>query len=694
MKSTICSILLQASSVFVFMSAGTFSSRACGPYTPLIPTPEFFQSSWTTGMTKKDFEKEENLCLWQRLTSAKIPLEDIEEAVYRDKASKLAAILNDSQQKTTNLFYLYLRRTNDKEIGDFLLHAKSLEERRAEFISPWYYPSSRHTAETGDFQMLIDTFKSYQGERLRDRYALQIVRALFASRQYDKCVEYYDSAFVSFPDANLFKRMAMDYVAGCWSRLGDTDKANEYFARTGNLLSLKMDNPFEYMVNVNPDCPELFQYVQDCSDDSAKMCALKPFVEKIIQTAKVKYYGNWEFALAYIAGEHHKNYKEASLHIKKSLQLLFSSDELRDHAYAYKMKCDAALGDSKTLLSDLQWLEGKMDLSLEELKLSWFQCHWYRTLQHIVYMHWVPVLWKKKDYATAILLCGYVDNKRPFNMWHGFNAYSSLSFQLMGSLTSSQLIDVKRQIHTGDMLFRYLKKYARIDSDYWDELIGTLALREEDYATAMAYLASVSEEYQKTMHIYNYLQRDPFFAYPYRWYEKVQKYGDYKYIYACEHVSIRKLLPDSRNAKLRFASQMYRYQMEMKSGKNAEERGLARLKYAIGRRNAFEECWALTQYWRGESVPTLFIPRLAWGDICLSDVYDFLFDYEKSIGHLKVNEMYNKEIKAAMAMLQSDEAKAEAEYMFFNVKTIIKRYPNTSTAYLIRTSCDDWSSWL
>lgn len=45
-------------------------------------------------------------------------------------------------------------------------------------------------------------------------------------------------------------------------------------------------------------------------------------------------------------------------------------------------------------------------------------------------------------------------------------------------------------------------------------------------------------------------------------------------------------------------------------------------------------------------------------------------------------------------MLQTDEAKAEAEYILGNLRTIIKHYGNTTTAKNIKISCDNWHTWL
>lgn len=111
-----------------------------------------------------------------------------------------------------------------------------------------------------------------------------------------------------------------------------------------------------------------------------------------------------------------------------------------------------------------------------------------------------------------------------------------------------------------------------------NELIGTLALREENYKRAVQYLKLVPEKYQKAMNIHKegYLSRDPFFIEP-----------------------LQKRLSTSINAKYEFAKKMLQYQKLMGNGKTTDERRLAKVKYAIARRNSFEYCWALTQYSKG-----------------------------------------------------------------------------------------------
>lgn len=256
------------------------SAAACGPYYPVIPTPKFFTSSWE-GLTKGDFERMENLRLWQKLTSELIPLDDIEQAVYTDSYDRMVNGLFSTDSREKNLFYVYLNNSCDDEIKDFLYTAKTLEERRAETASPWYYPASRTSGhDSEEYRDILTKCMNYGGTRLKDRYALQAVRALFAARAYEQCVEYYDEAFADFPNTNLFKRMAGRYAAGCWARLGDTDRANEYFAQAGDFASIRTFDPVEFMAERNPDSPDLMAWIQRHAMDEEEMLAVNRWLSR------------------------------------------------------------------------------------------------------------------------------------------------------------------------------------------------------------------------------------------------------------------------------------------------------------------------------------------------------------------------------------------------------------------------------
>lgn len=59
--------------------------------------------------------------MWQKLTSERIPLNDIEQAVYKDNSDTVNDIMfsYDESVSTDNLFYIYLKNTHDSELADF-----------------------------------------------------------------------------------------------------------------------------------------------------------------------------------------------------------------------------------------------------------------------------------------------------------------------------------------------------------------------------------------------------------------------------------------------------------------------------------------------------------------------------------------------------------------------------------------------
>jgi len=693
-------------------------SYACGPYNPIIPTPEFFG---LTGPHKNmsEYEREENLRSWQSLTSERIPLADIEKVVYRDSWSRFYDYTGYKPTKTDNLFYIYLNNSCDSEITDLLGAAKKLEERWREIRSPWYYPRKHDdSGSTGDFNDIIEQCKAYKGERLKDRYALQVTRALFASRDYASCIEYADSAFADTPDSNLMKRMAQRYAAGCWSRLGDVNRADSIFAKAGDVWSLSVEDPVKYMAERNPNAPQLIDYIRSNATASIFMQEIRPVVIQLLKKNKVACRGDWNFVMAYIDNELNNNKTLAQQYIRQALRQKFSSEELESLARAYKMKLDARVGDSSSLLADLKWIETKTDVFNHDAK------EWVRRFQNIIYVDWVPTLWSMKDYSTAILLCAYADNmeyparrylvysERDYSYFPEpmrsqsvtemrnseqntvFIDYGCLSFQLMGSLTSSQLASTYHSIMTDKSLYKFLRRKARTDKDYYYELIGTLALREENYSRAIKYLSKVSEHYLKTMNIDKggYLCRNPFTPYPSRWNVWSPSYVGAE-PWEKESQAMSHSIKSNPKAKLNFARKMQKYKRQMTYGHTSDERGLARMMYAIGRWNSFEECWALTQYWRGECTGA-FEPNLHWEDDFAQKYYAFLYDYEETVGHMVTEEIYDKELKASLAMLTTDEAKAKAQFTLNNLRTVVKYYGDTSIGQYIKTSCDNWQSWL
>lgn len=375
---------IAAISLTMGLGSAAPTCEACGQDYITPQWADFFSSD-RQGYSAANFERQENLRLWQEATSPDIPLSDIEQVVYKFSADRLLYNIYEDQNYN-NRMLAYLNNKRDDEILYFLSTAKDLEESRAKMNSPWYYPASTWDDDQGhDLMEILERCLAYDGTRLKDRYALQAVRAYFAMRSYDKCIEYFDEAFADFPDSNLLKRMAMSYVSGCWSALGDSVRASEFYIRSGRFDPNEKTHLHEFAL-ANPDNPALMAHIQSQSSDSAFFCGLVPVAQKILADTKVKNRGDWEFVVAFAAGNYHDDYTTAGRLINRALQHQFSSDDFREHARAYRALTDAKAENASRLLADLKWLETKTDAS--ELHAS----DWLQIMSTIAYT-WLPKMW-------------------------------------------------------------------------------------------------------------------------------------------------------------------------------------------------------------------------------------------------------------------------------------------------------------
>ncbi|MBD5352872.1 MAG: hypothetical protein HDR86_08630 [Bacteroides sp.] len=679
MKSKI--FLLLAAELLLPMAAD-----ACGAYFPMIPTARYFELD--SEVPQVDYDRMENLRLWQSQTSKEIPLGDIEQVVYRDSQETFDRMTASGAKKPTqNLMYTYLKNSRNEAIN-FLRLAKGIEEARRDDVrrSPWYFPSCRYEEEcNSSLENYIQQAMDYEGENLRERYAMQACRALFASNQYARCIEYYDSIFGGTNDSDLMKRMAGNYAAGSWAYLGDNSKADVLYARSGSVENLSVDNPVEYMLDHNPDAPQIMDYMRRyVANDSARMAKAIPLAKKALAKKSVTNKGDWAFFLAYYYNNYASDPLTAKSYLNRALAGNFSSEDLKNQATAYKMIINPD-ESSRSLLSNLRWFAERCN------PLNPDADSWNFRLRNLIYTEWIPRLWERGDYATAILLADYADSKNLSDVYREESVRKndidrgSLTFQMMESLRSDQLAAVQKQIMAPTPLNNILRQNDLKNPNVFNELIGTLALREGNYARAIKYLEKVDSDYERSMRIYRngYLRYDPF-----AYFSDQDSPG---WTGSPRVLGTTKALTPKRshdNVKLNFARHMLDYQKQSASAPTADKRAWARFMYALGRRNSFERCWALTQYVRG-----VFHHLYYWDHDFPVENYGFLYEYTPEMAN-ETEQEFSREINAAMEMMKSDEMRAQAEYMLFNLLTIAKKYSNTKIASRLKASCDIWSNWL
>lgn len=672
---------------------GGLHSYACGAFSryenetsdPLLKY-HFYQGDRIKSYS--DSQSEENVRLWRTLTSTAIPDSMVIKGLYEISLDSLTMALNTG--KTSNIFLKWIYDNKSNDLKEFLLLAKELEELRHNRVSAWYYPSDKSgfdevSDEKGKFQNIISTCRSVKTGRLADRYALQAIRAYMSLGEYQNCIDYYKQTLARYPDRNLFKRMAKGYIAGCYARLGDHVKADEMFAQLGDFASLSREDKLEFMAKVNPES-DIFKTELNYHigyRDSTDNMRFYRIADIALKSPKTVHRGDWLYLKAYIEKVYRNDTKAALRYVRQALSSSFSMPQMREDARFFNICLTPFHQNSQ---SDIKWMLDNYTTGI-----------WERHISDLL---------QKKELTKALLLANYdtePDTLRYNDIGMDWHTWANTGFQMLLSCKADEVVRYKNELNHPTMtLTSILKPHIRHDSDYLNEIIGTLYLREGKYKSAVRYLSNVSFGYQASMNIFKgeYLKYNPWdYCYSKKdaWYHPVYNYvydkSDNEYEYYEPSVAKSKVtyLESQTNAKLNFAKEMVRLENTIRKERDIDKRSLARLKYAIGRYNSLNTCWALTQYWLGASNQCFYTGSCKYVDDEGKEKEFFI----RTPNELKgLDNWFENEVNDIFKTLQNPETIAEIHLILRNYRTLAKYFPDTKAGRIIASRCDSWNDWL
>ena len=684
--------------VFIILAVSllsvSYKASACGPYYETVPYPDYLKFDIDASEQPSDYDR--NIELWKKETSVSIPDSVIRVAIY--KMHKTA--LSDK----SNAFIKYAIDHNHRDIIEFLTLAKTVENLRADQTSPWYYPKDSLESKSL-YQPLVEECRRNRDGHFHDRYGLQLIRCLFAQGEYEECIEEYKGWYASTSDANLFKQMSMDYVVGAYTRLGLTEEADKYTALRGLVYN---PHTFELVAAQNPSEENLWRYVNQLDHRDEKMMRpLLPTIHRILDgnRSQVRNIGRWLLLGAYIENDFNGNTAQARKWLTESACTSMSA-EMAAHIKAYSMLLDARSGKTDNLTANVQWLVGQIQSGKtrriseadDQWSCAYHESYWEMVLKNLIWDFWVPNLLDKGDAPMAIRISmvadfapfeihgniyrmGFFDHNKRTWVYENISLnelrkskeydntvdYGCYTFNMMYAQTPEAVIAWQKSLGTSP-----LDMYGRHDSDYVNDLIGTMLLRDQRYAEAERYLAKVSPEYQYTLNTYKggYLGNDftQDCGYEMEW------TNDWSYQYFTYRQA--PTLPTAKDAKLRFDREMIALQKEMHNP-DPNKSSLAKVKYAIRMMNSYESCWALTAYRKGAYAGTMYDNK-----------------YYSEVDHTAQFCQYNDLIADARHRFNDPEYAAQAEAMLHNYATIASRYPYTTQAKYLRAHCDNYEDWL
>jgi hypothetical protein len=380
----------------------------------------------------------------------------------------------------------------------------------------------------------------------------------------------------------------------------------------------------------------------------------------------------WYYTAAFLADLDARS-DEAWKHILQASKYP-ASEYLEGSIRVMKMYLDAKVSTydqayQERLHSDLKWLDDKIcnNITAEvceyieswesykvRINISFY--YWNDMLRRILLAEVCPRMIDRGMPVRALqlanmadhrifMLCDTVDGKTMSEHRSGMDKnyydYRDDFFRMMQNVDPKDLTAyIKRTESNASALDRFINDRGYIDSDYLYDVLGTVYIRERDYANAVKYLSLVSEGYQNRLNTAKYMNRTPF-SLDRRKMEVVPYY------------------------KLNFAKEMLRLEKSIESATNNDMKGVDMIRYATGLRNAYSYCWPLTRY------------------------HDYYYLYDDDQIPAQVLKEVENRLQEALSIIEDPEVAAFAHIHLCQWKTAVEKYPDTDASRYVKTSCDN-----
>lgn len=667
---------------------------------------------------------------WQDVSSSDIPLKDIEAVVYEWTPKDLSTL-----KGSKNKFAQWLSK--NKDARNYLMLAKKNERMRDTFNDPWYYPCSDDEVH----QTLMGIVRNSQSVKqgyLKDRYALQLVRALRALGRSEEIIDFWNNAKI---DNALIKRMIEGYVGGAYYAVGQYDKALSIFGKLSDLgstiMCLKAKGKTADVLDVIQTMKEngatneavmyqLEQYVlnniENSDYDSTRQAQLKRVVKFVRRMSALEGRDSramWKYTEAYCYWMQGKvnsckraveqaealpssKFLSQSIHILRLLveaKTLPLNDDYDNFLYSASRWLLRQANTEKPQFEELTKdkffsydpgspavMHERYERVITDRNLNYSDFYFADMFRKIMIGQAAPRLIKAGKTLRALQIVDMGDNiMLPDSAIIIMNNHGGATFAMADTLDVNAVILFTRHLrHPQNRYDKFYGKHgSRCNMDFWYDLVGTMLLRKGRYESALSWLKKVDADYYDNEYTYikDYFDKDPFAV---------------EFINGENYRGKEVLVNDAKDYKLNFAKKMVRLRHTYLNAKGKNKRAYAKFQFAVGMHNSVYPCWALTHhYWGGT-------PLYVNEDIGDKRVYigkdEFGYDDYKDVRRhqAEINDLMwtsARLMKQSLREMTDKELLASLQWKLGNYKTVKHRLGNTQFAMEKRGKCDRWKDY-
>jgi hypothetical protein len=572
---------------------------------------------------------------WKTYFGKSINEKTVKDGIFNTEGE----ILSSGTKLNALIKSLQLRKDNDgAHYLGLMRQMRSITSANA-----WDYPTKEQLAHNKSIWSYLQkdaTSHIAKSSKLGNRYWLMAMRAAYYNNDKNGCLKLWNDYQSKYADGDI-KMLAEGYLASYWYKDGQREKAREFYAKVGDLQSLRWcfkddiqlkgirklyaETPnsvaFPYLIQdyvnaLDNDLHPLFGWDNDAETDSihrvvlAEINEFRQFAKQVIADGKIQHPALWKSASAYLAYLSGNN-KGAIGELEDANQLKGTSrmkENIRILRFFVKSKDrDTSTSFENYALNELRWLVSKAKAEPDANNFNFYykRNHYSDALQRIVLFNLTPNYLKAGKFTTAAALTGmenefinidFRENKRSgkykkeWTEGYYYADYSDYYFSLLDSADVKDVVAYKELLvhpENGTTLEQYAISHCYKNMNYYNELIGTKYIRIEDYDNAITYLKPVSHQYIWAMNIAPYLHGNSSMPLWYSWKQsKTSKKTHYEEIYL------------DKNPKLLYCNSMLALKQRLTLATDNKER--ANLHYQLAEKylqlTIDGNCWAYIYY--------------------------------------------------------------------------------------------------
>ena len=580
--------------------------------------------------------------------------------------------------KSDHPFITAAKKKRDTEMLNYLRLLNQYVNNNGAGYNQWDYPSKEELAKSKTvIQDVKQKALAYKGKRLKDQYALLVMRCNMTAQEHQANVDFWNTTASRLKDTP-YKQWMKNIYAGALYNTGEKDKAAQIFAEMGDMTSIKYcvrkkrnlkgikeeyaSNPNsptlvflvqDFVNNTqetldNDSDPNIMQYVEATGIYQNDIDGFIDFAGQVLKEGKTKSPAMWEAARGFV--NYMNNNQGDAIKQLTNAQNLAGTQRMKDNARACLLL--ASIKSSKPddnffnyVTGELQWLDKVGGITPTNKYGT--DPHYGDVYDRVTYDALVPKLytWGMPNAATAVLAMA--------------DAHSNGSdyAAVIDRVSSREYEEFHDYLTSGDK--SSLEKMAiasvNLPQVAYDDRMGTKLLREGEFQAAIPYLEKVPLSHISEQGISYYMARKD---YNQEIWLKRQFLSPWK-----EHETEAKL---TENAKLTYCRDMVALDKQIASATGETRNQLLLKKANLLYQASFKgDCWYLTHYAQSAN------------DEQQSNEYDFVNSARSLLREVELNTS-DMDIKLKSIFAQTFVIGENSEYCVqkeFNYDT--RTYENT-----------------